>query len=156
MSKPRSYSASHAGGPSKSTHPPGRPTVVVVAAVLVDDEGRVLLTRRNEKQRFAGYWEFPGGKIEWGEHPRAALARELDEELGIRPESVGEVLDVIAYTKDDTHWIVLFFHVQLSAHQKIRKGTTFKWVKPKDLAGVDLLPPNRTALPAIMKKLLKI
>jgi len=147
--------SSDSGGLPAGTNPPRRPTVVVVAAVIVDDEGRVLLTRRDGEQRFAGYWEFPGGKIEWGEHPRAALIRELDEELGVRPDHVGDVLEVIAYTMKDIHWIVLFFYVRLSDTQRFRKGLKIKRVKPEDLAGVEILPPNRTALPTIMEKLLK-
>jgi 8-oxo-dGTP diphosphatase len=55
----------------------------VVAAALVDGEGRVLLQQRAPGRAMAGLWEFPGGKVEAGERPEAALARELEEELGI-------------------------------------------------------------------------
>ena len=57
----------------------------VVAAVLLDRVGRYLLARRPEGKPYAGYWEFPGGKVESGESPDVALDRELQEELGIRP-----------------------------------------------------------------------
>ena len=57
--------------------------MTVVAAALVDREGKVLLQRRAPGRSMAGLWEFPGGKVEPGEIPEAALARELDEELGI-------------------------------------------------------------------------
>jgi 8-oxo-dGTP diphosphatase len=57
--------------------------MIVVAAALADGEGRVLLQRRAPGRAMAGLWEFPGGKVETGELPEAALARELDEELGI-------------------------------------------------------------------------
>ena len=60
------------------------PIVLVVAAALVDDEGRVLIAQRPEGKQLAGLWEFPGGKVEPGERPEAALIRELDEELGIQ------------------------------------------------------------------------
>lgn len=56
----------------------------VVAAVIHDDRGRVLLAQRPPGKPHAGYWEFPGGKVESGESPQAALARELHEELGIQ------------------------------------------------------------------------
>src|SRR6476469_3795091 len=59
------------------------PIFMVVAAALVDAEGRVLLQRRAPGRAMAGLWEFPGGKVEIGERPEAALARELREELGI-------------------------------------------------------------------------
>ena len=55
----------------------------VVAAMLVDGDGCVLMQRRPEGKQHAGLWEFPGGKIEPDETPEAALARELAEELGI-------------------------------------------------------------------------
>ena len=58
----------------------------VVAAVITDARGRVLLARRTEGRDLAGLWEFPGGKREAGETPEVALVRELEEELGIRVE----------------------------------------------------------------------
>ena len=59
------------------------PLLLVVAAGLVDIDGRVLIARRPEGKPMAGLWEFPGGKVKAGESPEAALIRELDEELGI-------------------------------------------------------------------------
>jgi len=58
-------------------------TVLVSAVALVDADGRVLIAQRPEGKAMAGLWEFPGGKIEPGETPEVALARELKEELGI-------------------------------------------------------------------------
>ena len=60
--------------------------VLVSAVALVDRDGRVLLARRPEGKPMAGLWEFPGGKVEEGETPEAALARELREELGVDVE----------------------------------------------------------------------
>ena len=59
------------------------PTMTVVAAALVDSEGRVLLQQRSPGRSMAGLWEFPGGKVEEGETPERALVRELGEELGL-------------------------------------------------------------------------
>ena len=61
----------------------GSPVLLVVAAALVDERGRVLLQRRPPGKAMAGLWEFPGGKVEGHETPEAALARELAEELGV-------------------------------------------------------------------------
>ena len=70
------------GRPSDIRSAPERP-VEVVAGVIRDKTGRILLARRTEGRDLAGLWEFPGGKREPGETPEAALARELHEELGI-------------------------------------------------------------------------
>ncbi len=59
------------------------PVLLVVACALVDVDGRVLIAQRPEGKSMAGLWEFPGGKVEQGERPEAALIRELKEELGI-------------------------------------------------------------------------
>lgn len=63
---------------------PALPIVLVAAAALVDADGRVLIAQRPEGKSLPGLWEFPGGKVEPGERPEAALIRELDEELGIQ------------------------------------------------------------------------
>ena len=59
------------------------PTVLVVAVALIDADGRVLIAQRPEGKQLAGLWEFPGGKVDPGERPEAALIRELKEELDI-------------------------------------------------------------------------
>lgn len=82
------------------------PRTVLVAAAVVRDEGRILLTRRMEGAHLAGMWEFPGGKAEAGEDPRAALRRELEEELGIIT-TVGEIVDVTFHRYDDADKAVL-------------------------------------------------
>ena len=61
----------------------GLPTVLVVAVALIDADGRVLIAQRPEGKQLAGLWEFPGGKVDPGERPEAALIRELKEELDI-------------------------------------------------------------------------
>lgn len=83
---------------------------VIVAAGIVIEGGRVLLSRRKRGTHLEGLWEFPGGKVEPGEDPRAALARELEEELGIRTH-VGEIVDVTfhRYEEADKAVLLLFF-----------------------------------------------
>jgi 8-oxo-dGTP diphosphatase len=79
---------------------------IIVAAAVVIEHARVLLSRRKAGTHLAGMWEFPGGKVELGEDPRAALRRELDEELGIDVD-VGEVVDVAFHRYDDADKAVL-------------------------------------------------
>lgn len=83
----------------------------IVAAGVVIENGKVLLSRRKSGTHLAGRWEFPGGKAEAGEDPRAALRRELEEELGIHAD-VGEIADVTFHRYDDAGKAVLllFFH----------------------------------------------
>ncbi len=80
------------------------------------EQGRVLLSRRKTGTHLEGLWEFPGGKVEAGEDPRAALIRELDEELGIAV-TVGEIVDVTFHRYDDADKAVLllFFEARRTA-----------------------------------------
>jgi len=82
----------------------------IVAAAVVIEEGKVLLSRRKKGTHLAGKWEFPGGKAEPGEDPRAALRRELEEELGIDAR-VGEIVDVTfhRYEEEGKAVLLLFF-----------------------------------------------
>jgi 8-oxo-dGTP diphosphatase len=68
----------------RATEYAGRPVTEVAVGVLVDTQGRFLLTSRPEGKVYAGYWEFPGGKLEAGETVEQALRRELIEEIGVR------------------------------------------------------------------------
>ena len=63
-----------------------KPIVLVAACALVDADNRILIAQRPEGKSLAGLWEFPGGKVEAGETPEAALIRELEEEIGIKTE----------------------------------------------------------------------
>jgi 8-oxo-dGTP diphosphatase len=80
-------------------------TVLVAAAIVIEGD-RVLLSRRKAGTHLAGAWEFPGGKVEPGEDPRAALRRELREELGVEA-TIGEIVDVTFHRYDDADKAVL-------------------------------------------------
>ena len=79
---------------------------IIVAAGVVIEAGRVLLTQRKSGAHLAGMWEFPGGKVEEGEDPKAALTRELHEELGIDVD-VGEIVEVAFHRYEDANKAVL-------------------------------------------------
>jgi 8-oxo-dGTP diphosphatase len=87
---------------------------VWVAAAVIIAEGRVLLSQRRAGTHLAGAWEFPGGKVEAGEDPRATVTRELREELGVDVE-VGEILDVTHHAYPEKAVTLLFFSAALRA-----------------------------------------
>jgi 8-oxo-dGTP diphosphatase len=81
--------------------------LLVVAAALVDPDGRVLIAQRPEGKQLAGLWEFPGGKVDPGERPEAALIRELGEELGIEVEEACLApLTFASHTYEDFHLLM--------------------------------------------------
>lgn len=94
------------GAPTTAAEP-ARPRKLVVAA-LVEREGRVLLSQRRADQALPLLWEFPGGKVEPGESPEAALAREIQEELGCRVE-VGRIYDVVSYAYETFDLVMLIY-----------------------------------------------
>lgn len=87
-------------------------TVLVAAAVLVRD-GRVLLSQRKAGSHLAGAWEFPGGKVLAGEDPKGALARELEEELGVRAD-VGDIVEVTFHRYEEKSVLLLFYEAALA------------------------------------------
>jgi len=124
-------------------------TVLVSAVALIDVDGRVLLAQRPEGKSMAGLWEFPGGKVEQGETPEAALIRELHEELGIETwNSCLAPLTFASHSYDDFHLLMpLFACRKWQGAPQPKEGQTLKWVRGSDLrdypmpaADVPLIP----------------
>jgi 8-oxo-dGTP diphosphatase len=113
---------------------------VTVVAGLIWQEGRVLICRRRLDGAFPGKWEFPGGKIEAGEEPQAALQRELEEELGIQA-TIGEEICRVKHEYPDQRPVRLHFFdvVRFEGHLQNRVFSTVSWVLPGDLAAYDFL-----------------
>src|SRR5690606_14925420 len=91
--------------------PPPKRSIHVVAGVITDARGRILLNRRTENRDMAGLWEFPGGKRESGESSEQALARELHEELGIEAE-IGDWLMDVPQLYPDKHLTLEVRHIR--------------------------------------------
>ncbi len=110
-------------------------TVLVSAVALIDTDGRVLLARRPEGKPMAGLWEFPGGKVEPGETPEAALIRELQEELGIDTwQSCLAPLTFASHSYEDFHLLMpLFACRKWQGTARGREGQALKWVRVQAL-----------------------
>ncbi len=119
--------------------------VLVSAVVLIDRDGRVLLARRPEGKSMAGLWEFPGGKVEPGETPEAALVRELHEELGIDTwQSCLAPLTFASHSYEDFHLLMPVFACRKwKGILRPREGQELKWVRVRDLRDHPMPPADR-------------
>ncbi len=125
------------------THAKGAmPAMREVTAAIIAHEGRILLLRRAPGQKHAGFWEFPGGKTEPGESPQAGLARELQEELGIRVQ-VGEHLMDSPYTYPGGAINLRAYRVQGSTEgMQLSVHDAAAWCLPQELPGYELTPAD--------------
>lgn len=125
--------------------------LLVAAAALIDADGRVLLTRRPPGKPMAGLWEFPGGKVEPGETPEAALIRELAEELGISTHaSCLAPLSFASHAYPDFHLLMPLFACrrwQGIAHP--REGQDLAWAHPHQLASYPMPPADLPLVPVL-------
>ena len=112
-----------------------RRLLLVVAAALIDETGRILLAQRPEGKQLAGLWEFPGGKIDPGETPEAALVRELAEELSITvKEEELKPLTFASFTYPDFHLLMpLYACKSWTGTIHPREGQAIAWVEPARL-----------------------
>lgn len=120
------------------------PVLLVVAAALFDPEGRILLAQRPEGKSLAGLWEFPGGKLEPGETPEAALVRELEEELSIKVnESSLEPLTFASFTYPAFHLLMPLYGCRSwSGSIRPREGQATAWVEVSRLRDYDAPPAD--------------
>lgn len=127
-------------------------TLLVSAVALIDPDGRILLSQRPQGKSLAGLWEFPGGKVESGETPEAALIRELHEELGIDTwQSCLAPLSFASHTYEDFHLLMpLFACRKWNGIPQPLEGQALKWVRVKDLSSFPM-PPADKPLIAVLR-----
>ncbi len=125
--------------------------VLVSAVALVDRDGRVLLAQRPEGKSMAGLWEFPGGKVEPGETPEAALIRELHEELGIGTwASCLAPLTFASHSYPDFHLLMpLFACRKWEGEPQSREGQALRWVRAADLRSYPMPPADLPLIPIL-------
>ncbi|MGH7153521.1 MAG: bifunctional GNAT family N-acetyltransferase/(deoxy)nucleoside triphosphate pyrophosphohydrolase [Acetobacteraceae bacterium] len=128
-----------------------KPLLLVAACALIDPDGRVLLARRPEGKRMAGLWEFPGGKLDDGETPEAALIRELKEELGIDVSAT--CLAPFAFASHAYERFHLLMPLYLCRRwrgiPRPKEGQTLTWVRPQKLGEYPMPPADRPLIPLL-------
>jgi 8-oxo-dGTP diphosphatase len=133
----------------------GLDILLVAACALIDADGRVLLAKRPVGRPLAGLWEFPGGKVEAGETPEAAVVRELDEELGIKvAQKCLAPLTFASHGYEAFHLLMpLYACRKWEGEVTARQGQELVWVRANRL-GDYAMPPADEPLKAMLRDLL--
>jgi 8-oxo-dGTP diphosphatase len=116
-------------------------TTIVVAAAVIEREGRFLLTRRLPGVHLEGYWEFPGGKCERDETPVACLVREIREELGVEAAVASELMTSV-HDYGSRRVELHFLECEISGTPTPRLGQEMRWVPRPELASLQLPPAD--------------
>ena len=126
--------------------------LLVVAAALIDADSRVLIAQRPAGKQLAGLWEFPGGKLDAGERPEAALIRELAEELGIAVnEACLAPLTFASHAYQDFHLLMpLYVCRRWEGAVQSREGQALKWVRARALRDYPMPPADAPLIPALI------
>jgi 8-oxo-dGTP diphosphatase len=120
-----------------------RARTLVVAGLIIGDDRRILLTQRRADQALPLWWEFPGGKVEPGEAPVAALARELREEIGVTV-AVGPIWEVLFHAYPTFDLVMLVYVCRIvDGSPRAVEVADLAWVAAQDLARWDILPADR-------------
>ena len=130
-------------------------SLLVVAVALLDADDRVLIAQRPEGKALAGLWEFPGGKIDQGERPEAALIRELQEELGITvKEACLAPLTFASYAYPEFHLLMpLYVCRRWEGFVQSREGQALKWVRARELRQYPMPPADEPLIPPLVELL---
>lgn len=131
-----------------------KPLVLVVAAALVRGDGRVLLAQRPEGKSMAGLWEFPGGKVDPGEAPEAALARELKEELAIEVREADlEAFAFVSHGYERFHLLMPLYVCRRWAGEIVpQEGQSIAWAAPDALFDYPAPPADLPLFRALQER----
>tara|TARA_B100001109_G_C18774405_1_gene432375 strand:- start:529 stop:942 length:414 start_codon:yes stop_codon:yes gene_type:complete len=130
--------------------------LIVSALVLVDQDGRVLICERPKGKFMAGYWEFPGGKLEKNETPKNCLIREIKEEIGVNLENFCFSPLTFSLNEYDDFNILLLLYIcrENVGVIKSNENQNMKWLFVKDLYNSNLLPADLELIPHIRDSVL--
>lgn len=125
--------------------------LLVVAVALVDADKRILLAQRPEGKQLAGLWEFPGGKLDPGERPEAALIRELREELGISvKEACLAPLTFASHAYENFHLLMpLYICRRWEGVPRGMEGQNLAWARINDLRNYPMPPADEPLIPML-------
>jgi 8-oxo-dGTP diphosphatase len=128
-----------------------KPILLVVACALVDTDRRVLIAQRPEGKHMAGMWEFPGGKVDAGETPEAALIRELREELGVETkEACLAPLSFASHAYEHMHLLMpLYVCRKWQGTPIAHEHQALKWVRPQALRDYPMPPADEPLIAAL-------
>jgi len=128
-----------------------QPTLFVVSAALIDADGHVLLQKRAPGRAMAGLWEFPGGKVEEGETPEAALVRELQEELGLHVDAARLAPAGFASAPHGESHLVLLLYLcrEWNGEPRPLDATALKWLRPAEMRAAEMPPADRPLIPLL-------
>ncbi|HMZ53008.1 (deoxy)nucleoside triphosphate pyrophosphohydrolase [Candidatus Sumerlaeota bacterium] len=128
------------------------PTIIVTGVLLTRNDREILIAQRAGKPPLAGKWEFPGGKVEPGEDPRAALARECREEIGCEIE-VGDIYESIFHRAERGNILLLFYLARIvHGEPTALEHTALAWVTPQQMRDFDLLEADRPLIERFIAK----
>jgi len=127
-------------------------SIEVAAGLIRDEQGRYLVTRRRRGSHLAGLWEFPGGKLEPGEAPAAALKRELTEELSAT-FAVGKLVETVRWEYPDRVVVLHFFDCRLESGAIVpTEEQAMIWVRPDELADYDFPPADQELIRRLSRR----
>lgn len=132
----------------------------VAAAVIFNDEGKVLITKRHSPSNpeVHNKWQFPGGSVDYGEHPKEAALREIQEETGLTIQITADKPVVFSHVfkNHQAHIVLMVYKAQfvsgeLNISHDLEETSEAQWVDPQEIASLPTLPQTQETLEEILK-----
>ncbi len=125
------------------------PLIHVAVGVILSTTGKILISKRPDHVHQGGLWEFPGGKVDAGETVEVALARELSEELGVRPLVIKPLIEIHHDYPDKSVLLDVWYVTQFDGEPKGNEGQAIRWVDRSELGNYQFPAANQPIIAAI-------